>query len=196
MVSTLLITFDEMARIRKSLLVTFLVVIAFAQLAAQSNDSTLHITQTKDAYQLDVPVSKLTMTVPKGSLESKKGGSGSPRYFYFEDKNGLIISGWFEPAESFAGIKKFWDSETNEWKRRGLPEPIDTSFQKVDGWDAIVYDIKMPKGTNSHIRAHWVQAGTWIDVHLSLTSTQSSSELRAKLQETLKSIQVKEKTKS
>jgi hypothetical protein len=170
--------------------------VASVNLAAQANDASLHITATKDGYELNVPVSKLLMTITsKSPLETKKGGSGSPRYFYFEDKNGLIISGWFEPAESFAGIQKFWDSETKEWKRRGLPDPVDVSMQKIDGWDAIIYDIKMPKGTNSHIRAHWVQAGTWIDVHLSLTTTLNSVDARAKLQEVLKSIQVKEKTK-
>ncbi len=80
-----------------------------------------------------------------------------------------------------------------EWNRRGLPEPQDVSFVKIGNWDAIVYDIAFSQGSNSHIRAHLLEAGTWIDIHLSISSERRSPENRARLQDLLKAIQVKEK---
>jgi hypothetical protein len=138
------------------------------------------------------------MTIPEGGLSQEKntrgGSTDSPRYFYLEDKAlQLIISGWFEPSKGFRGIKSFWEDEIRAWKRGGLPEPHNILFTKIANWDAILYDISIPKGSNSHIRAHWLQAGTWIDIHLSMTSDRPSSEVRNTLQSLLKNIRVKEK---
>jgi len=166
--------------------------------ADPSKTGTIQINETASDYVLTVPASRLIMTLSKGGLSQKKyslgGSTDHPRYFYFEDQAlHLIVSGWFEPEQKFAGIKKFWADETNTWKQRGLPEPRDASFVKLGNWDAIVYDIQIPNGTNSHIRAHWLQAGTWIDIHLSITSNRPSLETRAKLESLLKNISVKEK---
>lgn len=56
-----------------------------------------------------------------------------------------------------------------------------------------MYDMALPFGANSHIRAHWVQAGTWIDLHLSITTERTIDENRAVLKRVLKSISVKQK---
>jgi hypothetical protein len=167
--------------------------------AGPDNTETIEITKSEGAYELTVPVSRLVMAIPAGGLSQGKntrGGSADhPRYFSFEDQTRhLIISGWFEPAKSFPGIKAFWADETNEWKRAGLPEPKDVLFTKIADWDAILYDISIHGRSNSHLRAHWLQAGTWIDIHLSMTSDRPSSEVRAALQSLLKTIQVKEKS--
>ena len=166
--------------------------------AVQSQAETIQISQSKESYVLTVPVSQLVMTIPKGGLTQKtnaQGGSAaSPRYFFFgDDALNLFISGWFESEGGFQGVEKFWKNETKAWKRKGLPEPRDVSFVKIDNWDAIIYDIELPKSSNSHVRAHWVQAGTWIDIHISITSDHPSVELRAKLADFLKTIQVKTK---
>ena len=58
---------------------------------------------------------------------------------------------------------------------------------------ALLYDMALPGGSNSHLRAHWVQAGTWIDLHLSITSQRTSAENRALLKSVLKSIRVRQK---
>ncbi len=73
--------------------------------------------------------------------------------------------------------------------------PTNEMIFKSDGWEAVAYDIPVPLQTekNSHIRAYWVQAGTWIDLHLSLTSKAENVELREKLTKLLKSIQVKQR---
>ena len=99
------------------------------------------------------------------------GATASPRYFYFtDDTKNLELSGWFESADGFAGVKKFWEQEMAAWPRSALPEPRNVTFTKIGKWDAIVYDVPEPSAPIKNVRAHWVQAGTWIDVHVSTTS--------------------------
>ena len=158
----------------------------------------IQINETADSYELSVPISRLIMTVPKAGLKQDKdvkgGSTEGPTYFNFQDRTlNLVISGWFEPEGAFVGIEKFWQRETEAWSRRGLPAPQRVTFQKIEGWEAIVYDIPFSLGSNSHIRAQWVEAGTWIDVHMSITSEHPSSESRDKLTAVLKAIKVSKK---
>lgn len=154
------------------------------------------ITRTEQGYELTVPVSRLVMDVSDSNLEQGEGAASSPRYFLFRDRaRGLVLSGWFEPADSYPGMQAFWKNETAGWKKNGLDDPVDVVFKKVGNWDAIAYDMKLPapRATDTHQRAEWVQAGTWIDLHLSLTSSLPSAEAREKLQGILKTITVREK---
>jgi len=159
-----------------------------------AQDASLQITEVGDNYRLAVPVSRLVMTIPKGKLkQTTNPGSNHPRYFYFIDGT-FNLSGWFEPSQRFKGVDDFWSGETASWKRQGLPEAKDTTFSKLDNWQVVIYDMAIPGPANTHIRAHWVQAGTWIDLHLSLTGG-TSADNRAKLAAFLQTIQVKEKDK-
>jgi hypothetical protein len=159
----------------------------------------IEIKEAGDSYSLSVPLSRITMTLPKGnwSLKDKNigGGTSNPRYFYFEDNKeaSLILSGWFEPARLFKGVPKHWEEDTQAWKKRGLPEPVNVSFEKLGGWDAVLYDHHFGNTVNSHLRAHWVQSGTWIDIHLSTTTNRSSAENRKKLRSLLRGISIAEK---
>lgn len=158
------------------------------------------VSSTPQGYELTVPVSRLVMTLPAGHLEQADGpegaAAGSPRYFYFRDRaQGLILSGWFEPADSYPGVQTFWKNETAGWKKNGLPDPVDVSFEKSGNWDTVAYDMAMPvpHATDAHLRAEYVQAGTWIDLHLSMTSSLPSAQAREKLLGILKTIIVREK---
>jgi hypothetical protein len=157
--------------------------------AATPVDQQLAIKETDDSFRLSVPVSRLVMTIPRGDLkvvhESGSGGTAGPRYFHLEDASHgiIIISGWFEPADSYGGIKKFWKGETDSWKKNHLPDPKDTSIVKIDKWDA---------GSNTHIRAEWVDLGTWIDVHISVTTPEPIGVARAKAMSVLKNIRITE----
>lgn len=158
----------------------------------------IQITQKGDNYILTVPVSRLIMSIPRGGLSQKNnsigGSTDNPRYFYFDDSaNNLVISGWFEPAQGFSSAQKLWENDTNAWKKNKLPEPRDVLFKKIGKWDVVVYDMDIPGATNSHIRAHWIQSGTWIDAHLSVVSRQSGREARSKIESLLNSIVVTEK---
>jgi hypothetical protein len=159
----------------------------------------LQIAKLDTTYELSVPISKLTMTVPRGQLVQTPGGGGNhPRYFSFSD-GALNVSGWFEPAGQYRGMNAFWENETRAWKTRGLPEPRNVQFAKFSNWEAVLYDIDLSAAgnasaaSNTHIRAHWIQDGTWIDLHLSLTASAPVAEVRARLQAFLETVQVKEK---
>jgi hypothetical protein len=165
--------------------------------AAPPADQRLAITETDDSFRLSVPVSRLVMTIPRGDFtvvhESGSGGSASSRYFHLEDaSHGIIISGWFESSQSYGGIKKFWKGETDAWKKNHLPEPKNTSIIKIDNWDVVLYDMKVPDGSNTHIRSEWVQLGTWIDVHISVTSADPIDAAREKAMRVLKGIRITE----
>jgi hypothetical protein len=163
--------------------------------AAPPREDALLVKDLEQSYELSVPVSRLVMRIPKSGMpraQRQATRNNHPRYFYFVD--GLLnVSGWFEPAGGFAGIRPFWERETETWRKRGLPAPVNTSFERIGNWEAVVYDIDTSARTNSHIRAHWVQAGTWIDIHLSVTSDRSSAETRARLTELLQAIEVRER---
>ena len=155
------------------------------------------IQQRNGAYELTVPVSRLVATIPRGDLVPVKNSSAaeeSPQYFILEDDTlHLIISGWFVAEQGFPGFREYWEDRTNQWRDNGRPTPQAVSFARISGWDAILYDLATPFAANSHISAHWVQAGTWIDLHLSITSDRTTTENRAKLKSVLKTIQVRQK---
>lgn len=165
---------------------------------ARANES-IKIRETRDSYSLSVPVSRLTMAIPvrnwSPKVKSIGGGTSNPRYFYFEDRKeaSLILSGWFEPDHLYTGVRSHWEKDTQSWTKRGLPEPVNVSFEKLGGWDTVMYDHNFGKAVSSHLRAHWVQSGTWIDLHLSTTTYRSSAENRIKLKSLLMGISISEK---
>jgi hypothetical protein len=167
-----------------------------------AKDQSLQVRQTRDEFILTVAVSKLTLHVPRKGLKKVNNPSSNPRYFYFEDApKGMIVSGWFESQANFSSARQVWEADTKQWSLQGLPAPANVSFQKVGGWEVVLYDMlaspgsNMPvsPGNNPHIRAHWVQAGTWIDLHLSMVSGHPNADCRAQVMALLKSIQIKEK---
>ena len=171
---------------------------AGSQPPAAARPDVLQVAALEQSYELSVPVSRLVMSIPRGRLEPTKnplGGSADhPRYFYFVDR-AFNVSGWFEPAQGFRGMQKFWEDETQNWRKRGFPAPVDVKFSKVGGWDAVVYDWPHASATDSHIRAHWVEAGTWIDIHISLSSERPSAQIRAALQTFLEGVIVRERSR-
>jgi hypothetical protein len=167
-----------------------------SQGAGTDRSDAIQITQTNTHFVLSTPVSRLVMQIPKSTLQTveleKRGAANSPRYFSFKDRElPLIISGWFEPEQNFAGIQKLWANESAGWSK--LAPPQDVAFSKNGRWEVVAYEIPVPNITNSHLRAHWVQAGTWIDLHLSLTNRQPAREARALLAAFLGTVSVNEK---
>ncbi len=159
----------------------------------------LQITSTEQAHVLTVPASRLVMRLPLGGLSltnSAIGGSAAnPRYFHFrDDAKQVIISGWFESDQAFPGLQKIWADEVTVSKKNGLPDAQHVVFGRLGNWETIAYERAVPNFTNTHLHAHWVQAGTWIDLHASLTTNGSSQDARAKLESLLRAIVVKQKT--
>jgi hypothetical protein len=177
----------------------FMLICADGPLLA-ADSAAIQVTETNQAYELTVPVSRLVLTIPKADFtraETDQGGTGgSPRYFVFRHKSlNLTIDGWFEPAERFPGLKKVWEEKLNVFTRTGRRPPEEVSLAKIGRWKSVTYVIPDPALPliTSEISAHWLQAGTWIELHLSLTSPQTDKESAAKLEKLLKTIQVKEK---
>jgi hypothetical protein len=176
--------------------------LAFASLAlvsaasvAAPQEQILAVRVANETYELSVPVSRLVMTIPRGNLATDdaphSGAAASPRYFHLVDPNrGIVISGWFEPAQSYKGFDSFWKGETDAWAKGHLPTPRNLSALKVDNWELAIYDLDVPNGTNTHIRAEWVQLGTWIDVHISVTTAERLEAARNTALDLLKSIRV------
>lgn len=158
----------------------------------------LQITQTDQAYVLTVPASRLVMRIPLNGLSLTNSAIGgpadNPRYFHFrDDMKQVIISGWVESDQGFPGLQKIWADEVMVSKKNGLPEAQRVVFGRVGNWETIAYERAVPNSTNSHLHAHWVQAGTWIDLHVSLTTAGSSQDARAKLESLLRTIVVSQK---
>jgi hypothetical protein len=180
--------------------VALLLVVAACSTTGGGSSDSIEITADHDSYKLSVPVSTLTMVLPKGNWSHKQknlgGGTSNPRYFYFEDSQeaSLILSGWFETDGLFEGVTRQWEKDTQAWKEKGLPQPVNVSFEKVGRWDVVFYDHNFSRTVNTHLRAHWVQSGTWIDLHLSTTGR--SVDNRKKLRALLRGISISEKARA
>lgn len=170
--------------------------------ADDSSDSTIVTTITADTIELTVPASAISLRIPKGDLapaeELRTGAQASPGYFYFADAGrGLVVSGWFEPAASYPGFEKFWVGEISAMKRSGMIPMAAPTTVSAGNWLATAYDIRVPssfgKGVNTHIRAELIKAGTWVDLHISVTAEMPVADARNMALEFLKSIVVIEK---
>jgi hypothetical protein len=167
---------------------------AFGGAAAAQSDQALTVSESGDSYRLSLPVSRLVMTIPKGEFtvadERASGATTNPRYFQLEDRvQGVIVSGWFEPSRAYAGFDAFWSKEADALRRRGFA-PVDVEHMKVDKWEAALYEQPIPKATNAHVRAEWIEEGTWIDVHISVITTDPSAVARETALNVLKGIRV------
>lgn len=182
---------------RSVFLVTLTVLTCITNNAAAQDDR-IAVIERSDEYELTVPVSRLVMNIPKKGLTQKGGpradATASRRYFYLEDTTKhFALSGWFEPQNEYPGMAKFWEAETLAWSRNKLPKPSKVAFRTIGGWDSVVYQMPHSSGSNAHIRAHWLQAGTWIDLHLSVDSESSETENAERLESLLARIRVSEK---
>ena len=169
-----------------------------ARETASEKGKPVKVAERKSDYLVTQPGSPLGLRIPKGGLRLQaSGGEGAdwnPSYFALKDTaSDLMFSGWFSSEEKYPGLARKWLGETHAWPSLGLPEPRDPSFGWLNGWETVFYDVAVPGGISSHLRAHWTQSGTWIDVHISITAAESSSALRARLKTLLWSLEVVEK---
>jgi len=147
--------------------------------------------RSSGAYEVSNLASEVYMWFPmKGYIRERPAeGPKESAYFYFSDKGrGIILSGWIVSGDGYPGKEAVWEETVANWRKRGVPEPLNVVQVRVDDWDGTLYDDAVPSGTCSHLRAHWVKYGTWVDVHLSITSNLPTEECRAKLIEELKGI--------
>lgn len=164
----------------------------------------LEMEEVNGCYVLTVPVSGLRLLIPRGELveglDNALNLRRSPRYFYLTDsRQGLQVSGWFEPDKSYKGAKDFWKEE-NKGDRLNAHG---VSFEKSGPWDLIFYETPLPelsvkgkpavKMTTTNMRAEYLAGGTWIDMHCSIIAPSASRDSRATLRTFLQSLQVEKK---
>ncbi|HSB21092.1 MAG TPA: hypothetical protein VLD85_13870 [Anaeromyxobacteraceae bacterium] len=146
------------------------------------------------AFEFTVPESRLVVKIPDIGLRRDDPADGGPRYFKLSRSDPqLILSGWLEPASRYKGLKGFWESESRSPAFAGPLAPARVEMLHVGPWEVVAYDVVVPGGTSAHLRAERVQAGTWIDLHLSGTSGRPASTLRRELLEALRRVEVVEK---
>jgi hypothetical protein len=164
-------------------------------LSSVPEGETLQVFELPDGYVLNVPVTTLALTIPNKELKHNLGSGSklSPRYFLFQNERrpDISVSGWIEPSKKYTSTKKIWEGDKIQWDINGLPAPTDVEFKKIEGWDAVLYNMDIPGNTHSNIRAHWIQDSTWIDIHLSsLTEAKTPRQCRATLMRLLGQIRV------
>ncbi len=186
--------------ILKRLILFVLSVFAWGCASTQGIDerSAIAIGVRDQHFFLTVPESKLGVRLPRGfaraSPPERGGATLSLRYFFFVDEaRGIVLSGWFEPDSRFKGAKTLWE-ETLAARPSTWPRPQDVSFSNVAGWDTISFTLASPPRSNAHLWAHWIQAGTWIELHLSCSDNRTTAEQHATLVEVLRTVEVSEKT--
>jgi hypothetical protein len=148
-----------------------------------------------EPFTFTVPQSRVIVKVSDPSLRPDDAAPARPSYFKLTRRDPqLILSGWLEPASSYKGLKEFWQSESRSPAYAGALAPTRVEMLKTGPWDVVAFDVLVPGGgASAHVRAERVQAGTWIDLHLSTTSARPPATLRAELLAVLRQVQVVEK---
>jgi hypothetical protein len=169
-------------------------------IATDSSSTALVVTPDGDHITMFVPASRIAVSLPRGNLEldtgPRTGSAASPRYFRFNDpKGGIIVSGWFESANQFGGFEQFWNSEFQSMKKSGVPLKGAPEVVRVGPWIAAAYDVDVGKlnGANTHMRSELIEAGTWVDLHISVTKDGSIEDARNVALEFLKGVVVSER---
>jgi hypothetical protein len=163
------------------------------------------------ALRIEFAASRLALSVPKrGFIEDpgrREGAAASPRYFALREAIGprtTVVSGWFEGRARFTSVKKLWAAELKAAKTPAAEAPRRVTFAKIAGWETVAYERPAPSTgagaaanpktapASTHLRAHWLQGDTWIELHLSMTGPVPAEEARAALVALLKSVAVSE----
>jgi hypothetical protein len=129
-------------------------------------ESSITAKEFDNSIELAVPASKVKMTIPKLEfVKQNDNPTNSYRYFYYWDTNAQLgISGWFEPESLFKGTLSHWNEFLAKWK--GNP-PTNVSFEKLNNWEIVRYNIDVQGCSQSNAKAFLVQDETWLEIHVS-----------------------------
>ena len=174
------------ARHRFALLCTFCIVV----LTALSS-----VARSEVPFTFTVPQSRVLVKVSDPSFLPDAAASAKPNYFkLIRQEPLLIVSGWLEPAPKYKGLKAFWESESRSPAYAGPLAPTQVEMLKEGAWEVVAFDVSIKGAIHSNLRAERVEAGTWIDLHLStLARATPSTKLRADLLAVLRKVQVLKK---
>jgi hypothetical protein len=144
-------------------------------------------------FTFTVPQSRVVVKVADASLLPDTAAA-KPNYFKLTRRDPLlIVSGWLEPAERYKGLDALWEEEKRAPVYAGPLAPVRVETLREGPWEVVAFDVALPGGTQSNLRAERVMAGTWIDLHISTASTRPSATLRAELRAALRKVEVVQK---
>jgi hypothetical protein len=145
-------------------------------------------------FTFTIPQSRVIVKVSDASLRPISPPSNRPNYFYVSRLNPLLIlSGWLEPAARYKGLEALWESEKKSPAMAPPLAPTRVEMLREGKWEVVAYDVPLPAGAQSNLRAQRVEAGTWIDLHISTTSSRPPAAMRAELLAVLRKVEVAEK---
>jgi len=146
-------------------------------------------------FTFTVPQSRVLVKISDPSFLPDAAAGAKPNYFkVIRQEPLLIVSGWLEPAQQYKGLKAFWEGESRSPAFAGPLAPIQVEMLKEGAWEVVAYDVSIRGAIQSNLRAERVEAGTWIDLHLStLARATPSTKLRADLLAALRKVQVLKK---
>lgn len=129
-------------------------------------ESNLTAQEFESTIELTVPASKVKMTIPKFEfVKQKDNPTNSYRYFYYWDTNKQLgISGWFEQASLYKGTQTHWKQFLSKWSGN---QPTNVSFEKLNNWEVVRYNIDVQGCSQSNVKAFLVQNKTWLEIHVS-----------------------------
>jgi hypothetical protein len=129
----------------------------------------------------------LTINPKDETFQRVPGGDSG--YFSLASENGVIFSGWLEPAAKYEGFKTLWQRDRSRMEE-GMGVAIRNEKElSLGGWEAVTYTIELsPQMVQSNLRACKTVGKTWFDVHLSITDEKDQT---AKLKAVLQSCEAK-----
>lgn len=168
---------------RFALLFTFFIV-SFAALSG--------VARSEVPFNFTMPQSRVVVKVSDPSL-LPDAAAAKPNYFKLaRQEPPLIVSGWLEPAQQYKGLNAFWEGESRSPAYAGARAPVRVETLREGAWEVVAFDVSLPGAVQSNLRAERVEAGTWIDLHLSTVAraTIPPTKLRAELMAALRQVQV------
>jgi len=154
------------------------------------------VARSETPFTFTVPQSRVLVKISAPSLLPDATASAKPNYFKLTRREPLlIVSGWLEPAQQYKGLDAFWQSESRSPAYAGSLAPVRVEMLREGAWEVVAFDVSVPGATQSNLRAERVEAGMWIDLHLSTIapSATPSATLRADLLAVLRQVQVQQK---
>lgn len=154
------------------------------------------VAQSEVPFTFTVPQSRLLVKISDPSLLPDAVASAKPNYFKLTRREPfLIVSGWLEPAQQYKGLNAFWERESRSPAYAGALAPIRVEMLREGAWEVVAFDVSVPGAVQSNLRAELVEAGTWIDLHLSTIGPAATppTKLRAELLAALRQVQVLQK---
>lgn len=156
----------NLGNIKSTLLIISFLSLMFGCASHSVQESSITVQEHDKTIELTVSSSKVKMTIPKLELVKQDNSySQSNRYFYYWDTNSKLgISGWFEPESRFQGTQFHWGEFLTKWNGN---EPTNISFEKINDWEIVRYNIDVQGCSQSNVKAFLIQNETWLEIHVS-----------------------------